>query len=1795
MDENKVVEYDEKLEITPKEKNKNKTKKRKDTHLECKDLMSEEECKQRTDCLFNRTKKCQKKPTKKPTETKLDEVTHVDNRARLDNTPNYERISTLSSLPVVDNQVVDNQVVDNQVVDNQDVKENTPAPEEEIKTHNKDVCNDLNELKDKLKKARKDYDEKIRECEEALFGEFIKKYFNKEDNKLTHQDLLIGLQKYYIDEKSKNINFTLSMQEFIQKFSQKTPVKGSNYKRQHIFEALCRLLVYFNYDRGEIELGINKQFYKSLEGYIKGNKNPINGTILEMRVNEGSGSGIVDIFFKSKKNNKDDKLWACETIYNVNNQEPKEEPKDEYIMIQNKYYDQEKSNISNYDVTRIYTLADRTNKAINEFDGPVKIILMVNNGDAVSSNLLKAKQQYPGLLDSKNGVIGVSILDTWFQKMLYALFKSKTFGDFLLITKKEDKPNEIQLRFHQRFIIECTLKCIEMKTSKFIWGAVPRSGKSYMIGGLISERFKQGSKNNIVIILGALTETLQQFKDMFNQFSNFSGYKIIVPESNKKSDEGNLNIYLLSQEWLKDKVSVTKLNNKIDPTTAFFKENINKKFPKLFENGEIDLYFDEVHKGGSTDISEGIIQSFNNSRVKIDIFVMVTATFAKPTLRYENVDFIGSGNNITETIEWSYNDQQNMKMLNDETKKTMIINTRNGIQQEVLNNVFTFYQEYYGSGYLNALSSEYQKHPELVLISPETINIQSSSDIIVPSTEDIRNVFLNNLQCGACEKSKEINFYRNPANIFKKIGPVDDLLNFIYHHIYNYFEETLNYPIDSQHTELWFLPDKHLYRTDTECKDICNPVVIDDGMDEDIEGKQSIPNIEPLTRGLAIKICQHKGFDRYNVLIVHNTKLTYLGSNINDKVIFQEFNYEPGKERIQLFDSNKKDKDGIKISLSDQIKQFEKYSYTTNGKSLIILTGAKLRLGISLPCADIAFNFDDIKSIDNNYQTMFRVLTERTKPELKKYGYYLDFNKGRSIQFIYEYNKIYGEAKKLQTKEALEALRTLLFTFNYNGLNLIKTSTTDELNLYSELINTLELTEEGYAKFWSKKGNIVNLIKKSLSSSGNLKLLQKLKSLLNSSTVIKKKQDPKKTLKDGKTRDAMPVQFNPDTQLEEEPKKDEKLEEEEEEEEEDYGELINTIAEELPTIIALLAIFSGEDGYECNTIEECLQSNLRNISDISNLKDQCSCENIENSSILDCFLNSPGLINKKYKYNRETLKKIIDTLSELLNSGDSELLRNNLNFIFDNIKKLMTKSDGIIHDMTDKDIEEKIEQYLSIRKEEKDKHGEVFTPIKLIDEMFDKLPPRVWSNPDLKWLDPANGIGNFPMVAYKRLMKGLEKWEPSESKRSKHIIENMLYMIEINPKNVKISRKIFGSNAKICCADFLNDSEKCFRQFSVSTFDIIIGNPPFNEGGVGKGGGVLWKEFVFKSFELLNNKGFLCFIHPTGWRKPPGERASAGDVWVEFKKHNLIFLKISDKKIPNFPTVDYYVVQKTAPQKETYLINEFENNKFEGKISLYDLDFIPHFINNDIKTILNKVFSKSGEKFTIIRNQSFQPTKLDMKHKGTPHAYYYDPSIDDYLIAYKKYNNDEIPEYIDKNKIIMTYSNGKKKGLLYPKYYNNSMGSTSNTMYQLIEREDNQSSYITLLTSELINFILKITQYSEPPNYKNEFKILNMISKPNKSKLSTEGDVYRYYNISNKEKELIKKILNLTSEENTDITEIQAATGGHLTRKNVNKMKKSFVKIQAATRGHQSRKRTKKATKGGKNKTMKKHSIFKLW
>ena len=70
----------------------------------------------------------------------------------------------------------------------------------------------------------------------------------------------------------------------------------------------------------------------------------------------------------------------------------------------------------------------------------------------------------------------------------------------------------------------------------------------------------------------------------------------------------------------------------------------------------------------------------------------------------------------------------------------------------------------------------------------------------------------------------------------------------------------------------------------------------------------------------------------------------------------------------------------------------------------------------------------------------------------------------------------------------------------------------------------------------------------------------------------------------------------------------------------------------------------------------------------------------------------------------------------------------------------MDEENSLIYEMNYDDVKNKIIEYLAVKESEKNKFGEVFTPMELIEEMLDKLPENVWKNPELKWLDPANGI-----------------------------------------------------------------------------------------------------------------------------------------------------------------------------------------------------------------------------------------------------------------------------------------------------------------------------------------------------------------------------------------------------------------------------------------------------------------------
>ena len=132
----------------------------------------------------------------------------------------------------------------------------------------------------------------------------------------------------------------------------------------------------------------------------------------------------------------------------------------------------------------------------------------------------------------------------------------------------------------------------------------------------------------------------------------------------------------------------------------------------------------------------------------------------------------------------------------------------------------------------------------------------------------------------------------------------------------------------------------------------------------------------------------------------------------------------------------------------------------------------------------------------------------------------------------------------------------------------------------------------------------------------------------------------------------------------------------------------------------------------------------------------------------------------------------------------------------------------------------------NIKKVIRDKHnknsakvsefGEVYTPFPLIEKMMNALPKELWSDPTKTMLDPCAGVGNFMCVIVEKLMEGLKDWEPDEEKRYKHIIENQIHQIEIQPRSVVWIRKLYNPDKKykmhLVCADILNKNHIGWRK-----------------------------------------------------------------------------------------------------------------------------------------------------------------------------------------------------------------------------------------------------------------------------------------------------------------------------------------------------------------------------------------------
>ena len=203
------------------------------------------------------------------------------------------------------------------------------------------------------------------------------------------------------------------------------------------------------------------------------------------------------------------------------------------------------------------------------------------------------------------------------------------------------------------------------------------------------------------------------------------------------------------------------------------------------------------------------------------------------------------------------------------------------------------------------------------------------------------------------------------------------------------------------------------------------------------------------------------------------------------------------------------------------------------------------------------------------------------------------------------------------------------------------------------------------------------------------------------------------------------------------------------------------------------------------------------------------------------------------------------------------LLDKDLN-LFKRIKALTDKNIGKMEHI--KDIILMLREYVKVGEVEKKKFGEVMTPLELVKEMLATLPEEVWSNPNLKWLDPANGTGPYPIMVIYKLMIGLAEWEPDAEKRYKHIVENMIYVCELQPKNMFLYMCAVDPfdtyKLNIYTGSFLEpEFDKHMKDvWGVDKFDVSLGNPPFKRK--------LNLKFLNKCMDISESN---LFVHPSSW------------------------------------------------------------------------------------------------------------------------------------------------------------------------------------------------------------------------------------------------------------------------------------------------------------------------------------------
>ena len=1262
----------------------------------------------------------------------------------------------------------------------------------------------------------------------------------------------------------------------------------------------------------DLTLGTTDKTHQTTHIFDNSNKETIdvtdncwNGNVLNdflhQNVRSGNSGGYSDITFVNKAPKTDEEVY--------------------FLSV--KYFKTEKD-IGEYDIGKLCTLIRQHEKEHRT----IKLYICVNNKKDAIEKFNKQHRSSAILLKYINpGGNYEHVYDSEDLRRFYFNLKKvleqynylKTSGDIERFNTEYLKTLKAAFipRFHQKLFISKINKLIDDRERHILVGAIPRSGKSYIMAGTILEYVKKharggGKKLNFLLMTPAPNETFPEYKSIFNNYIDFDKNQIETKLYNEQGLTPAVDkhtVHIIS----KQRLGYIESDDAEEMDDEKYIQKIRENLKKIFKDiPHFDIIFlDEAHFGMSTTRAQNIVKeltrTFDEHENTTQIYV--TATYRRPLKEYKVL--------ANCKMTWDLTDIEIMKHIGEEPTYPI---RGNKIEKQFSTDIYTDTLAYYGDetgdSIAPKLKKDYAKYPKPYLITP----LWDKEFVKVEKTK------LYNTDFGWSMDT----LFTAEGGSFKNEDQVKEMMRYYF----GYPDKSKNYEEQSFYRTRGIIP-----RIRNICMNNC----------------RTQQQKHKTTQLWFLPVGSGRIQDKISALI---TLLT----NVNDfKDIANTYHFYAAVEVDKPEDTKhvtymkepkniKKEIESLERELRGDIEKKPKKD-EKSGDNLIILAGQRLQLGISLRNVDIVTLWNSIKSADAIFQMLFRSMTEVDGPKChgdegycdeKKFGFMVDMDPQRALTNVSLFSDITTKPKTVEEARHYKEITDLInidedvFHDRFGDDDAARKKFVKELfdKLYSSWNINVDKTKEIIGKF-----------------SFDTDKLDKLKSQLKSIYTDKSRKLPESAV--GSSSDdefGKPTRHGKEGDAKKKGKPKPKPEQEI-----DTKEKATEIISEYISLLNIFTLYN-DDETKCilsDTFKEGA-TKVKVISDIHQLKDAVFKKD---KDIFLQILNgrltgserdeaSTNPIDKKF------LDKILDTISD---EGDKLTIN----------KIIMSQKKQYYTINEPEKLLEFINGELKPKEQEKKENGEVFTPLDVVKDMMDNLDEAykkqhgrsIFSESKLTWLDPAVGIGNFPIIVYQRLMEGLKQVEPDDERRRKHILEKMIYSSELTPKNVFIYRKIFcgdtyklnineGDSLQMDIKTVFESSSNPYSNPDFNGFDVILGNPPYNKGGIrshtgkqlleGEKSETIWTKFIEKSFEWLKPGGFLVFINPLSWLKKSHSLHNA-----MLDKH-IVWLKLWDdsqsKGIINADIpISLYVLQNTqnSSNKKTEIHSEIKRKKLTTTSSEY--------------------------------------------------------------------------------------------------------------------------------------------------------------------------------------------------------------------------------------------------------------------